>query len=565
MDTAKARLWNGHIVAQIPFEKKDRVINARNLMGYKFVKPRDKAPYWEFPYSPIVASVLHRELGDQIDYIDAEIPDLHRSYQDALQAKVATNLPPVIPGLKNINPKNGQPLKPWQHQVQGFHFCRDLPGCMLAYSMGTGKSLVAVALVVNSKHDRVLIVCPKSVMPVWPKELQYAQSSSKFLVYTATGRETVKVKAKRLKTLADSAERHGQPFVAIINYDSFWREDMSKVLLSYDWDILIADEIHRAKNPGSSAKASKFLTKIAERSSKRIGLTGTPLPHSPMDIFAQYRALDSSMFGTSFHRFKTRYAIMGGFNNKEIVAYQNQDELTEKIHSIAIFAKKDEVLDLPPFMHDYRTFQLSTKAQKLYDELDRQLFAEIESGKITVANAMVKVLRLQQLTSGYLALDNQEQVTEVDNSKKQALKDLLEDIPQEEPIVVFCRFRPDLDNIKAVCAELGRTSGELSGRMSNLKEWQDGELNTLAVQIRSGGVGIDLTRTAYCVYYSVGHSLGDYLQSLDRSHRHGQTRAVTYYHLLAEGTIDEKVYKALQKRKNIIDAIMALEEKYEKT
>jgi len=565
MNTAKARLWNGHIVAQIPFEKKDRVINARNLMGYKFVKPRDKAPYWEFPYSPIVASVLHRELGEQIDYIDAEIPDLHRSYQDALQAKVATNLPPVIPGLKNINPKNGQPLKPWQHQVQGFHFCRDLPGCMLAYSMGTGKSLVAVALVVNSKHDRVLIVCPKSVMPVWPKELQYAQSSSKFLVYTATGRETVKVKAKRLKTLADSAERHGQPFVAIINYDSFWREDMSKVLLSYDWDILIADEIHRAKNPGSSAKASKFLTKMAERSSKRIGLTGTPLPHSPLDIFAQYRALDSSIFGTSFHRVKTRYAIMGGFNNKEIVAYQNQDELTEKIHSIAIFAKKDEVLDLPPFMHDYRTFQLSTKAQKLYDELDRQLFAEIESGKITVANAMVKVLRLQQLTSGYLALDNQEQVTEVDNSKKQALKDLLEDIPQEEPIVVFCRFRPDLDNIKAVCAELGRTSGELSGRRSNLKEWQDGELNTLAVQIRSGGVGIDLTRTAYCVYYSVGHSLGDYLQSLDRSHRHGQTRAVTYYHLLAEGTIDEKVYKALQKRKNIIDAIMALEEKYEKT
>ena len=549
-EPVKARVWKGNIVAQVPFEQKNTITCSRIIMGYKFVKT-DK-PYWELPYSPLSAKLICEEFPNVV-HMDPGIEDLYGSYQRALQYRIHPD-PPGIPGLKQINPKDGEPLVPWLHQKQAFWFCMDIPGSMLAFDMGTGKSLTAVALTVNNKHDRVLIVCPKSVIPVWPKEFEYALNNN-FLTYAAVGRETVKRKADRMKQLIDVAERDRTPFMGIINYDSFWREDMKKVLLDYEWDVLIADEIHRAKSPSNTARASKFLSRISRQAVKRIGLTGTPMPHSPLDIFAQYRALDPAIFGENFHRFKLLYAVLGGFGGKEIIGYKNEDELSAKFKAISVQASK-KVLKLPPFMHTYRTCELSDKARKLYRDLDRQLYAEIAEGSCTPANAMVKVLRLQQLTSGYIALDDTDRLAQVDTGKKDLLRDVLEDLPHDEPVVVFCRFTADIANVKRVAQELDRPCGELSGQKNTLKAWQDGEATILAVQIRSGGVGIDLTRSAYCIYYSVGHSLGDYLQSLDRTHRYGQGRNVTYYHLLAENTIDEKVYKSLIKKKDIIESIL---------
>ena len=123
-------------------------------------------------------------------------------------------------------------------------------------------------------------------------------------------------------------------------------------------------------------------------------------------------------------------------------------------------------------------------------------------------------------------------------------------------MVVFCRFTRDIQTVHEVAAKLKQTSLELSGRYNQLARWQDGEAPILAVQTQSGGVGIDLTRARVAIYYSLGLSLGDHLQSLARIHRPGQTRNVVYYYLLAEGTIDEKVSKALQSRKEVIEEIL---------
>ena len=553
MSTVRARVWNGKIAAQVPYELKGEITCRRTVMGYKFVKA--EKPYWEFPYSPITARLLSN--FEDVEYLDDAIPELLEKYEEALKARVSTDLPPHLPGIKEVNPKDGTPLTPWLHQRQAYWFCKDLPGCMLAFDMGTGKSLTAVALAVNSKHDRVIIVCPKSVIPVWPEEFNYAIKDD-FMFYAAEGRKSVKEKARKLKTLADSAERNRQPFVFIVNYDAFWREEMKKVLLNYEWDVLIADEVHRSKNPGNSARASRFLTKLGKQCGKRIGLTGTPMPHSPLDIFAQYRALDPAIFGENYHRFKMLYAELGGFGGKQVVGFKNMDELSAKFKSIAIQASK-AVLDLPEFTHTYRTCELSLKARKIYQALDKQLFAEVEEGTCSPANAMVKVLRLQQLTSGYISLDDTDRLAEVDTGKRELLKDVLGDLPQDEPVVVFCRFTADIANVRKVADDLKRPVSELSGKRNELKAWQDGETTILAVQIRSGGVGINLTRAAYCIYYSVGHSLGDYLQSLDRTHRYGQKRNVTYFHLLAEDTIDKKVYKALMQKKDVIDSILKRE------
>lgn len=106
---------------------------------------------------------------------------------------------------------------------------------------------------------------------------------------------------------------------------------------------------------------------------------------------------------------------------------------------------------------------------------------------------------------------------------------------------------------------MGRRYGELSGRdkegLNERAEMSD-QIDLIGVQYQSGGVGIDLTRACYGVYYSQTWSLGDYLQSLKRLHRPGQERTTMYYHLVAAGTVDEIVYRALSKREEVVDAIL---------
>jgi SNF2 family DNA or RNA helicase len=230
----------------------------------------------------------------------------------------------------------------------------------------------------------------------------------------------------------------------------------------------------------------------------RLGLSGTPMPHSPLDVYAYYRFLDPRIFGWSFHKFRRHFAVMGGFQNHQVVDYRNLDELNRKFYSIAL----------------------------------------------------VKLLRLQQITGGYLRTDDGAEV-QIDSAKMNLLRDVLEDIGPDEPVVVFCRFHKDLAAVNRVADEAGRRSLELSGRMDELKRWQAGDAPVLAVQIDSGGVGIDLTRARYAIYYSLGFSLGSYEQSLARIHRPGQTRPVEYIHLLARGTVDEKVMAALRTRQTL--------------
>ncbi len=417
--------------------------------------------------------------------------------------------------------------------------------------MGCGKSLTAIGLITNRPHAKVLIVAPKSVCAVWPSE--FKKHAREEFVLCCPSKGTVQGKTKIIADTHALAVAKNKPFVLIVNYDAFWRDPMAKWIKSQDWDQIIFDEIHRIKAP--KGKASNFACKLTDKAKFRLGLTGTLLPHSPLDAFAQYKAVDPTVFGTSFFRFKQRFATMGGFGGKQVIGFQHEAELNQKIESIAYQVGSD-VLDLPETIHSYRTCQLTTKTRKMYGQLDSDFYAAIDSGEITVANAMVKVLRLQQLTSGYLKTDDG-QLVQYGTEKLYLFSDLLTEIPQDEPVVIFCRFTSDIENVRRACEISQRTCGELSGNGNDLAAWQGGDFDCLAVQIRSGGVGIDLTRAAYCVYYSMGHSLGDYQQSLARTHRPGQTRTVRYYHLLAEDTVDPTIYSALRKKQEVVEYILS--------
>jgi SNF2 family DNA or RNA helicase len=147
----------------------------------------------------------------------------------------------------------------------------------------------------------------------------------------------------------------------------------------------------------------------------------------------------------------------------------------------------------------------------------------------------------------------------IDMGKEALLADFLDDLPSNEPVVVFCRFRSDLDCVRQAAATLRRRYGELSGQRRDLTEhaMMRDDVDVMGVQIQSGGVGVDFTRAAYAVYFSVNWALGDYDQSLARLHRPGQNRPVRYYHLLARDTVDEKVYKAFDTKREIIETVLS--------
>src|SRR5262249_16192811 len=133
--------------------------------------------------------------------------------------------------------------------------------------------------------------------------------------------------------------------VAVVNYEAAWQEPMGALLLATKWDLVILDESHRVKAPGG--KASMFCASLRKSAAARLCLTGTPMPLSPLDLYAQYRFLDPGIFGTSFAAFRNRYAVMGGYGGHEVLGFDEErmPELNDRMYSIGFRVMADDVLD----------------------------------------------------------------------------------------------------------------------------------------------------------------------------------------------------------------------------
>ena len=435
----------------------------------------------------------------------------------------------------------------WKHQRELVKHLLTCDAVAMNWEMGTGKTRAIIDYIRESKSTRVLVVCPKSVIDVWADELE----THGHAIGGADGALLLKYGAQRNHSLF---VRHPRP-ITVINYEGVWRDPIGSAIMALHWDLVVWDEAHKLKSP--RGKASRFAARIRKRADTVALLSGTMLPHSPLDAFGVYRAADPELFGKTFTTFRARYAVTDYKFPGIVRAWTNQDEMRAKLATITQTVKKDDVLKLPDQMHVRRYVELEPAARRIYDSVATQFWAEVDDGAIVAGNALTRLLRLQQLTSG-VAVTADERLLRIDEGKNRALSDILEGLPDDEPVVVFSRFRADLLAVAQCAKSAAREPLELSGRHNEYSTWKNertgGEV--LNAQIQAGGVGVNLSRAAYCVYYSVGFSLSDFVQSLARTHRAGQTRKVSYYHLLARDTVDAKVYTALAARKRVIDAVL---------
>lgn len=442
----------------------------------------------------------------------------------------------------------------WKHQRTAFITLHNLTGAILDMGMGTGKTMTTIALIGSGKHDFGMIVCPKSVISVWPHEFK-KHCKKQFHVYTGTGKKSQSIAqyVKHMEKEVRVAEAYGRPFVFVCNYEAMWQGALAEFIQANKFDYIVFDEVHRLKAP--SGTAAKFASKINARAKRIFGCTGTLLPHSPADAFGVLRPVDPNVFGRHYIPFRTAFLEMGGFEKKQVVGYKNQMLLHRLISSISYRVTTEDAIDLPESTHLIRSCKLESKTRKLYENMSNEMFAEFEGNELTAANALVRVLRLMQITSGVVK-DEAGTNHVVGKEKAKLFADIMEDVDKKEPVVVFCNFTADIQAAKEALAKLGRTVSELSGKCNELQQWQNGETDDLVVQIKAGKEGVDFTRARLCFYYSIGHSLGDYEQSLRRVHRPGQTRPVTYYHLVAEDSVDEDIYKALERKKDVVTAVL---------
>ena len=319
------------------------------------------------------------------------------------------------------------------------------------------------------------------------------------------------------------------------------------------------------------------------------------MPQTPLDAFGIVRALDPGIFGTSWTGFRNRYAIMNPHVQGHVVGYKNVKELRDKFMSITYLPTVD--LNLPSITDITREFELEPKARKAYDELAETMWTDIsafaqsgyvqpdvvpavdefpelfegldeldETSTVTPPNVMVRLLRLQQFTGGTV-IDDQKQRVRVSHGKAELLDEVLDDVgcihgsaAGPEPVVVFCRFRSDLDAVREVALKRGLDYKEVSGRRHDgltVDSEMDPDCDIVGVQIQSGGTGVDLTRARVVIWYSMGYSLSDYDQARKRLHRPGQTRPVVSIHLLASDTADMDVYEALDQRRTVIAGVLA--------
>lgn len=420
--------------------------------------------------------------------------------------------------------------------------------------MGTGKTLISIGiagyLYLQKEINKLLIVAPLSITKVWEEEFQkFADFDYQLEVLEGPTKE----KSETLRNLFGTKLQ-----VAVVNYESCWR--MEKEIALWKPDMIICDESSKIKNP--QAKQSKALHRLGKISKHNMILTGTPVTNNPLDFFSQYKFLDESIFGGSYYSFRARYAIMGGYGNYQVVGYKNLPELTEKAHSIAFRITKKEALDLPEQVDVTRYVELEPMARAIYKQVERDSYAELSQGEVVVRNVLTKLLRLSQITGGYIKDEFSEIEEHVSSAKLNALEEIIEEcLDADKKVVVFARFISEIDAITRMLKHYGikysLIRGDVKDRASEVEKFQnDKDVKVFVGQLQTTGMGLTLTASDTAVFYSLSYNFADYEQAKARIHRIGQKNNCTYIHLIAKKTIDEKVMEALSKKKNIADLVV---------
>ena len=416
--------------------------------------------------------------------------------------------------------------------------------------MGAGKTVITLTVLSELLYldvSRVLIIGPvRVIQSTWPAEIEkWAHTRDmKYSVVAGTPDQ-------RKRAL------HADADIFLIGKENVvWLVESG----SWDFDMVVIDELSTFKNP--KAKRFRALRKMMPLVDRFIGLTGTPAPKGIPDLWSQIYLIDRGRrLGSTLGRFRSRYLIPGRRNGFVVYSWAVQDGAEEKIYSqlsdIVMSIRADDCTRLPPVSYIRYPVQLGASESKRYRTFKRDKVLELEDDQaLLAANAGVLCGQLLQMSSGEIYT---EQGTEVVHARKmQALEDLMESA-NGQPVMVFYYFKHEYHRIREHF-EKEYTVRTIEGPQ-DIRDWNEGRIDMLLVHPASAGHGLNLQDGGcIAIWYTLPNwNLELYQQANARIYRQGQKKAVTIYHIINIGTIDEDMLEALDRKdvtqKALIEAL----------
>lgn len=433
------------------------------------------------------------------------------------------------------------------YQEEGVNRALPHPGFALFMEQRTGKCLTSLAIVDKRRPKLLLILTTKKGVQVWEKEIV----------------ESIEFDWKcSVKVLH---------FAALHKARAAWRKYFREN--GPDGLFVICDESHKIKRRGS--QPARTIRYLGQNAQWRLALTGTPLqPRSRTkrrkrtgpqvkvtkgleDAWSQFDFLDPSIFGTA-EEFENTYLKKGGFRGFQVVGYKNTKKFYRLFHKYSYRKLLREVQEKGKRTIVKRVkiqFDLGPKARKVYDSMDRRMYADVNGHRITIPLVVARTTKLQQITGGFIFDTETKEVHGVGNRTKLLnLAKLLKQIFSQghgEKVVICAKFIPEITAIEYVLSRMGLSHQVISGKHEFTGEFK---VDVTVVQIQSG-IAIDLSEADTFIFYSMGHNFIDYEQARFRVLSFNK-RQVTFYYLLANDTIDELVYEAQTKKKDLSTLVL---------
>lgn len=444
-------------------------------------------------------------------------------------------------------------------------------GSALFLDQGTGKTWVTAALIeklIAQSTDSSRSTGTANVSVVSGVTTKTHRPGSYLLVVPLANLETTWVRTLArvqglavLKTWEDfqDARLTDRHCCLLVHYEAL--PAIIKRVRAHAWDLIVYDESQRLKARATKqSRTAEKLTwmrgknpRVINPTCKRVILSGTPVESDAIDLWAQFRFALPGVLPRKWATFERRWCKATGYMGYKLKFKQNLLPAFLKLIEPHIFRVKRDVLDLPPLSIVDVPVPLLGQQARVYRDLERDMATTTVDGEeVTVDLAITQLVRLQQVTGGFVKTDEGRKVV-VGQAKIRKLKALVARC--ELPVVIFCRYRTEVRLIDLALSHLrvailtGKTKKKR--RPSILRRFQRGKYDAIICQVRVGGVGIDLYRACVAIMYSTTHSFIDYDQALARIHRHGQKQACTIFRLIAENTVDEEIYAAVSSKRKV--------------
>ena len=439
-----------------------------------------------------------------------------------------------------------------------------------AYFMepGLGKTKVVIdeAQMLNRDDlvDTILIICPKSVIPTWLRQIQEHGHSDNWNIAwwdTDPGKSRVEVEQRCKKP---------DMWWFIVSegnliHPTAW-DIIYKFLCSSIKTMAVIDESTSIKNV--SANRTKRAYVIRDMVEWRRILTGTPMADGkPTDFYAQLCFLDPEIFqGMSFSAFKREYCVLGGYKRREILGYINQVELASTVAQYSYTARKKDYLDLPPRVYETRELTLSPAGRRNYDAIVSEIMVAVKGQTITLDTVGAKIMKLRQLCGGFILPDKEEgkkrEAVPMGTEKLDDLKHFMEECRTVQ-VLIWCFFEHEIHAIHRMISDMsfkvekyyGATKTKDRRRLED--DFEAGKFQVMVTQVDTGGMGLTLNAASVSYYYSNPTYFLPRTQSEERNYRDGQNKCTTVVDAFMSGTVDESIYRMMKEKKDVSNRFMS--------